>query len=53
MLDRGETLSTVAQSVGYADQSHFTHRFKRHVGVTPGQYVRNTLSPGDDPEEIL
>jgi len=25
-------------SVGYADQSHLTKRFKRLYGITPGQY---------------
>jgi len=31
-------LSHVAMDVGFADQSHFTKRFKRFVGVTPRQY---------------
>jgi len=39
-LRRGESIAATALSVGYADQSHFTRRFKRFVGVTPGQYVR-------------
>jgi AraC-like DNA-binding protein len=40
LLDCGETLAAAALSVGYSDQSHFTHRFKRQLGITPGQYVR-------------
>jgi len=39
-LDRGHTLVSAALLVGYVDQSHFTHRFKRFLGITPGQYIR-------------
>jgi AraC family transcriptional regulator len=31
-------LSDIAQSAGFADQSHFTRTFRRIVGVTPGVY---------------
>ena len=31
----------VAAGVGFADQSQFTHHFKRAVGVTPGQFRRS------------
>ncbi len=40
LLDRGLPLVEVALAVGFTDQSHFTKRFKRQIGVTPGQYVR-------------
>jgi AraC-like DNA-binding protein len=40
LLDRGRSLAEVSVAVGYSDQSHFTHRFKRASGITPGQYVR-------------
>ena len=39
-LDEGQSLASAALSAGYADQSHLTHRFKRFLGITPGQYVR-------------
>jgi AraC-like DNA-binding protein len=42
LLDKGHTVVSAALSVGYADQSHFTHRFKRLLGITPGQYVRES-----------
>lgn len=32
------SLATVALETGFADQSHFTRQFKRHTGLTPGQY---------------
>jgi AraC-like DNA-binding protein len=39
-LDRGEPLGCAAVMAGYSDQSHLTRRFKRFLGITPGQYVR-------------
>ncbi len=38
-LQAGETIAEVAAATGFSDQSHLTRRFKRIVGVTPGQYV--------------
>lgn len=35
--DQG-SLSAIALRAGFADQSHFTHAFKRYLGVTPGAY---------------
>lgn len=32
------SLSAIALRAGFADQSHFTHSFKRYLGVTPGAY---------------
>jgi AraC family transcriptional regulator len=29
-------LAEIAVAMGFADQSHFTRRFRRHVGCTPG-----------------
>jgi AraC-like DNA-binding protein len=31
-------ISQIALQLGYADQSHFTRRFKQFQNVTPGQY---------------
>ncbi|HZQ22290.1 MAG TPA: AraC family transcriptional regulator [Terriglobales bacterium] len=41
-LDRGYTVVSAALAAGYADQSHLTHRFKRFLGITPGQYARES-----------
>jgi AraC family transcriptional regulator len=30
----------IALEAGFADQSHFTRAFKRHIGLTPAQYRR-------------
>ena len=39
LLTRGWPVAHVAVETGFFDQSHFTRRFKRIVGVTPGQYL--------------
>jgi AraC family transcriptional regulator len=39
--DRDLSLAEIAASVGFADQSHFSHHFKRVVGVTPRQFRRS------------
>ena len=44
LLDRGETVVGAALSAGYADQSHMTKRFRRFLGITPGQYRRERKS---------
>jgi AraC family transcriptional regulator len=33
-------LSEIAQASGFADQSHFSRTFRRHVGQTPAEYRR-------------
>lgn len=33
-----EPLAMIALKAGFADQSHFTNTFRRHTGVTPGEY---------------
>jgi len=40
LLDRNETLSGVAASCGFADQSHLGKVFSCAVGVTPGAWQR-------------
>lgn len=40
---RGETpLAAIAAQAGFADQSHFTRVFRRHVGTTPARYRDET-----------
>jgi AraC-like DNA-binding protein len=38
LLAQGFSVGYVASETGFFDQMHFTHQFKRHVGVTPGSY---------------
>ena len=39
MLKLGMNVVDTALATGYPDQSHFTHRFRRNLGITPGQYA--------------
>jgi AraC-like DNA-binding protein len=39
MLKSGMSAVDTALAIGYPDQSHFTHRFRRSTGITPGQYA--------------
>ncbi len=40
LLGQGFPLADIAQAVGFVDQSHFTHSFKRMVGITPGYFAK-------------
>lgn len=44
LLD-GENAASVALQVGFVDQSHLIRRFRNALGVTPGQYVRDSAAP--------
>lgn len=50
LLDRRTPIVDVSLAVGYADQSHFTHRFKSTLGITPGQYIRGRKIRQDEPD---
>jgi AraC-like DNA-binding protein len=39
-LREGASLADVALTVGFADQAHFTRKFKATHGMTPGRYAR-------------
>lgn len=41
LLRQGRRILDVAQECGFHDQSHFHRHFKKAMGVTPGQYVKN------------
>jgi AraC-like DNA-binding protein len=40
----GQSLAEVATGCGFADQSHFSRRFKGSVGVAPGAWLRQMRS---------
>jgi len=44
LIEGGKPLAEVAVEVGFSSQSHMTRRFKKIIGVTPGQYAQNTTS---------
>lgn len=41
LLRSGEPIAQVALDVGFADQAHFTKRFKQLTGTTPAFYARS------------
>jgi AraC-like DNA-binding protein len=45
LLHQGMPASEVALEVGFADQSHFSKRFKELVGASPVSYQRNMQRP--------
>jgi AraC family transcriptional regulator len=47
-----KSLSEIALAAGFYDQSHFSHSFKRHVGMTPAAYRKLHYS-GDSPPTTL
>ena len=38
-------VAEIASEAGFADQSHFTRLFRRHVGLTPARYRAETQRP--------
>ena len=42
LLQGDVSLTEVAARTGFSDQSHFSHHFKRLVGVTPGRFRMRT-----------
>ena len=49
LLTLGRPILEVALATGFADQSHFTRRFKRTVGVPPGDFVKHRKIVQDPP----
>jgi AraC-like DNA-binding protein len=40
LIEAGKPLAEIAAEMGYSSQSHMTNRFKKVIGVTPGQYAQ-------------
>ena len=43
LLRQGETIETAYERSGYSSYSYFAKTFKRHCGITPGQFRRQAL----------
>jgi AraC-like DNA-binding protein len=48
LIAQGVTIDRVAADLGFFDQSHFTHHFKRLLGFTPGAYRQSVLGRRSD-----
>ena len=44
LLQQGVSPATVATTMGFADQSHFTRHFRRILQVTPSQYAGRSIA---------
>jgi len=44
LIEAGKPLAEVAAQVGFSSQSRLTNRFKKTIGVTPGQYAQQLRS---------
>jgi AraC-like DNA-binding protein/quercetin dioxygenase-like cupin family protein len=47
LLNGKQTISEVALTAGFCDQSHFTNAFRRVFGVTPAAYRQRSRRPHD------
>ena len=45
LAESDEPIADVATAAGFADQSHFTRRFRLRFGCTPARYRRSTRQP--------
>ncbi len=45
-LKSGMSLAETAALCGFSDQSHMTKQFRRWMGITPGDYLRDDNFPG-------
>ena len=43
LLREGHKVSDVAQMVGFCDQSHMDRVFRKHVGITPEEYMKSAI----------
>jgi len=44
MLADGKSIAATAYDLGFSDQSHFIRHFRSILGVTPGQYFRQSIN---------
>ena len=48
MQTTGESISKIAESVGYVNSNVFIRTFKKYEGITPGIYQKHIVTDGND-----
>ncbi|MDF2565919.1 MAG: transcriptional regulator, AraC family [Massilibacillus sp.] len=43
MLSKGNNIAGIATTLGFTDQSHFSNVFKKLMGITPKNYMKDTV----------
>jgi AraC-like DNA-binding protein len=43
LLSKGESISQAALASGFSDQSHLTRKFSHRFGISPGNYVKQSI----------
>ncbi len=49
LQESDHSIAEIASTVGFADQSYFDRRFRRHFGQTPGRYRKGAVASTDVP----
>ena len=52
LRDHSVSLAAITEMVGFEDQSYFTKVFRRHTGMSPGQYRKNRGQPRESNLEV-
>jgi len=52
LRDHSISLAAITEMVGFEDQSYFTKVFRRHAGMSPGQYRKNRGQPQEANLEV-
>jgi len=47
LRESGASISSIAYSAGFSDQSHFTRRFRSYFGITPARFREGARRSGD------
>ena len=51
LLNDGGSFREVAEKVGYLDYVQFSKMFKKHVGLTPSQFVKENINTKNTPKQ--
>jgi AraC family transcriptional activator of mtrCDE len=53
LLSAPDSVVSIAQTIGYATQSHFGKAFKEYFGLTPTEYRKNNIALQPLPDKTI